>query len=364
MDLQQSSAPLLRQLESAERQSRARATAWAELEKKLRTDMEELMLANENIIKEKKVLEAEISRSRVTIQVLESDRDGYITKIKDLTSQLDETLKKYDEVLSESESLRLEVQNLDNRLKNTEARVRVDLMETMKEREERYNDVTKSLELQLQQERDSRISLENKIQEIVSVDHATEEEAVGHTQVTRSPERSLGNVTEQAHILSDALQSNEFSDNEVIFHQDKTHSTVTSSPESFALIEQLTQTLKATKVERDALRKQLDESEERRSILEKEVIQTREASQTLQTMEVKVSQLTREVKEKDIEIKALQDDINDVRKMYKDQLRSLLSDKDLVAVSSGLPSSLQEETKRVDESKPFVPSSFPGMRTF
>jgi chromosome segregation ATPase len=317
-----------------------------------------MMLANENTLKEKHVLEAEISRSRVTIQVLESDRDSYLSKIKDMTAHLDDVLKKYDDVVSESETLKLEVQNLDNRLKNTEARVRVELLESMKEREERYNDLKASLEFQLQQERDYRISLERKIQEMVKV-HDGIEEAVDRSEATSS-ERSLGNVTQQVHILSDALQSNEYSDDELLFQQDAIHQTMTSSPESFALVEQLTQTLKATKVERDALRKQLDESEDRRSSLEKEVVQAIAASEALREMECTVLQLTREVKEKDVEIKALQEDIDDVRKMYKDQLKSLLVDGDRASVSSNL----QEGTKRGDESKPFVPSSFPGMRTF
>ena len=44
IDLQQSTAPLLRQLESVERQNRVKAATWAEVETKLHSDLEEYVV--------------------------------------------------------------------------------------------------------------------------------------------------------------------------------------------------------------------------------------------------------------------------------------------------------------------------------
>ena len=49
MDMQSTTAPLLRQLESMERQSRLRAANAAELESRLRSELEENTIENENL---------------------------------------------------------------------------------------------------------------------------------------------------------------------------------------------------------------------------------------------------------------------------------------------------------------------------
>lgn len=356
MDLQQSSAPLLRQLESAERQSRARATAWAELENKLRADLEQFMLENENSVKEKKLMEAEISKLRVSIQGLEAERDSNVSKVKELSSQLDDALKKHDEAITESDNLKQECEELESRLKKSESRIQAEILENAREHEERYKDLTASLELQLQQEREYRASLEKKIQDMVRNDDFIEKQEV---VVAKSPQRNLSNVIKQADILNDALQFMEDSDDEGADHQGKTQTDVSGVSESFAFIEQLSQALKITKLERDALRKQLVESEERRSIIEKELVKAKDASEALREIELKMSHLNREVEEKDMEIKALQEDINDVKQMYRDQIRRLL-DGDNVPASTRT----QEVTTKVVETSKIVPTSFPGMRSF
>jgi len=49
MDMQQGSAPLMKQIESAERQKKARAAAWAELESRLRSENEELNMIRDQL---------------------------------------------------------------------------------------------------------------------------------------------------------------------------------------------------------------------------------------------------------------------------------------------------------------------------
>ena len=110
-----------------------------------------------------------------------------------------------------------------------------------------------------------------------------------------------------------------------------------------------------------ALRKQLDESEERRGVLENESVANQEATKTLPLLESKVSQLTREAMQKDMEIQALQEDINEVRDMYRSQLSALL-DGPLSGVQNGAQSSNSQKNR---DTKPIVPpTSFGGMRTF
>ena len=53
VDVQSSTAPLLRQLESTNKQNRARAAAWAELETQLRSELEENVINNEKLSKER-----------------------------------------------------------------------------------------------------------------------------------------------------------------------------------------------------------------------------------------------------------------------------------------------------------------------
>ena len=62
MDIQSSTAPLLRQLESMERQNRTRAANWAELEGRLRNELEESVIRNESLSKDRSDFKARISR--------------------------------------------------------------------------------------------------------------------------------------------------------------------------------------------------------------------------------------------------------------------------------------------------------------
>jgi hypothetical protein len=92
-------------------------------------------------------------------------------------------------------------------------------------------------------------------------------------------------------------------------------------------MEQLTQGLNGAKAEIDALRKQLVTSEESRASLVEELGEARQAAEKLPLFEQRVSELTMDIKLKDMEIQGLQDDIADVRFLYRTQLDALIEEK-------------------------------------
>jgi hypothetical protein len=142
--------------------------------------------------------------------------------------------------------------------------------------------------------------------------------------------RRLGEKVDQVDILQDTLlglddenSDDESSDEEALV--DDTYQVKEKG--SYAFMEQLSQALKVAKLEREALRKQLQESEERRSELENDSVRNGEAAATLPKLETELEETKRELKEKCLEIQGLREDISDVRQMYRAQLDALLEEK-------------------------------------
>ena len=153
--------------------------------------------------------------------------------------------------------------------------------------------------------------------------------------VAYGPERSADN---QASILQNTLvgiDSDVEDDDEA---EEDELDRVQGQGGSFAAMEQLSLGLKGAKAELEALRNQLASSEETRESLVEELGSARQAVEKLPLFEKKVSDLTMEIKLKDMEIKGLQDDIADVRFLYRTQLDSLLEEKASSTHSSSLHS--------------------------
>jgi predicted nucleic acid-binding Zn-ribbon protein len=376
IDLQQSSAPLLRQLESTERQGRARAGAWADLETKLRSEIEEQVIDKEKLQKNKNELEVDMKRANRALQEKESKLVITQSSIDDLRTSLGEVSARYENTISELESLKIEHSNIQKYLKDIESNVRAEFFNTLREDEERFNDQVESLEVELRQERERRTSLEEKIQEMMEAEQKYDGSEMSSVQKSaKSPKRNLGSKVNQADILQDTLFGIDPDDDDD--DDDDVNSTdldpevkdekMNNGTGSFAFIEQLSQSLKATKSERDTLRKQLDESEERRGVLENEAIASIEATQALPLLRAQASQLARDANEKDMEIQALQEDINEVRDIYKTQLNTLLGGDASHGTStqdSIPPSQLVTSEVKTSVKKSVIPSSFNGMRTF
>lgn len=164
MDVQSSTAPLLRQLESMERQNRTRAAAWATLENKLRQEMEDAVVSSEQLRKERnehkakaQLFERQFKETELELQTLQSSHEEKTKTLEQLQNNLSamETLhatqkKEWDETL---------------RLANEAVvRVRNEMKQTVVEAEERHVSQLDSLEKELRQEREKRKQLEEQVQ--------------------------------------------------------------------------------------------------------------------------------------------------------------------------------------------------------
>ena len=365
----------MRQLESTERQNRARAAAWAELESKLRNDLEENIIENEKLIKEKNEMEVEMKKNNRALQGKDSELSVAQSRAEDLDNRLAEVSTQLEKTAAEYDKMKADFKDLEQLMKDNESSQNLDMMNTIQAIEERCNDQVDSLEVELRQERDQRLSLEEKMKDMM--ERTSEHLDITKSQngdVAKKPVRNLTDKVNQASILQDTLlgigaNDGDVSDNEDSNDVGSNQDPSSSTSESFAFIEQLSQALKAAKSERDTLRKQLDDSEERRGILENESVSNQEAIKALPLLEAKVAQLTRETAQKDMEIQALQEDINEVRDMYRSQLTALLGGEDGPSISqNGIHTQSQPQSQpglSPTNAKPSVPpSSFNGMRTF
>lgn len=329
--MQQSSAPLMRQLESTERQIRARAAAWTELETKLRAELEDTIIQNETLKKEH--YEAEMSSKRLqrSIKEWENKYEESQEKSKENSKLLVECDARHQSVLKELESIKKEQLTFAENSKNEEVKAKHETVKKLRDTEDHYRDQLEAIETELRQEREERSSLETRLQALVtSASLEPLSTNSGGTTSKKKMNRRLGEKVDQVDILQDTLlglddenSDDESSDEEALV--DDTYQVKEKG--SYAFMEQLSQALKVAKLEREALRKQLQESEERRSELENDSVRNGEAAATLPKLETELEETKRELKEKCLEIQGLREDISDVRQMYRAQLDALLEEK-------------------------------------
>lgn len=345
MDVQNSTAPLLRQLESMERQSRSRAAVWAELETKLRTDLEDSVIELEKATKERN----EFKMNHNRLQRMAKERDEELFKAKSLAEDSTAKVEKLESALLELETdcrKREEEYSEVERLANEGvSKVRSDMMKTVVESEERYRAQMESLENDLKLERNKRSMLEEQVQKLL--------ENVGLTAVPLpstaptvprdKPPKKLRASEGQADILASTLaglgdeSGDEYETDEDLDAVDGMNGGAegnASGMRSFAAMEELSQRLKASTVELEALRSSLANSEKTRTSLVEELADTRQAKEKLPFFEAKVRELTEANREMELEIRGLQDDINDTRQLYRMQLNGLLEEK---ASHRGIP---------------------------
>jgi len=360
IDLQQSSAPLMRQLESTEKQSRARAAAWAELETRIRSDLDDNVTRNEKLRKEKMDLETNLIKIQRNLQETQSQLNTNCEELDAVNQSLKEESRKFKAVSKELEALELNFARMEQIMENNNSKVRLELTNNFQETEERHIDHIESLGVELRQEKEKRSVLEKKIKEMM----LSPETLAAVTNVKPEKKRNLSKAANQVDILNDTLLG--LDDNDDSSDEYEEREIASSATGSFAFIEQLSQALKASKLERETLRNQLDDSEERRSVLENETIINREAAKKLQETEKQTSDLSNQVMEKDREIQNLQEDILEVRQMYRTQLDALLGEV-VEAKPAGDIDGVPKASSQTSETKsksPVVPTSFVGMRTF
>ena len=324
MDVQQSTAPLLRQLESTERQNRNRSAAWLELETKLRSELEDNIAQVDKLTKERNDLLSSDKRNRRLLKEKEEEIASSQETIDALTATIESQESKVDELDEELKKMKDETTRLERRASEGAAKVRSEMMQTVVDSEQRYHSEIESLEEQLEVEQRRRTDIEKQLDDLADSVAAAQfaQQENGSQAISPSKAKELVEATDQASILQDTLGGID-SDEE----DGQENKLGAERHGSFAAMEQLSLGLKGAKIELEALRRQLASSEETRESLVEELGEARQAVEKLPLFEQKVSELTMEIHLKDMEIKGLQDDIADVRYLYRTQLDALLEEK-------------------------------------
>ena len=346
MDIQSSTAPLLRQLESAERQSRARAAAAAEIETKLRAELEEYVVSNEKISKERTELKTKFSRLERSAKESEEQLKAAKSSLEEKTAKVNYLEDKLRDLEAERAKKKEEYAEVERLANEGVARVRSEMTQTVVESEERYRSQIESLQGELRKEQDKRRQLERQVQQLM--DNAgtmivpPSQQGGGPSVMTmQAKPKKLRNSTGQAEILTGALSglgahydSDEDDDDDDNVGEEADGADGAAQPQrtsepnrSFAALEEINSRLKAAKVELNALRKSLADSEKAREQLAAELGESRDAKERLPQLERQVAELTEENRRMELEIQSMQDEFEELKEFYKTQLSLLLDEK-------------------------------------
>ena len=328
MDVQQSTAPLLRQLESLERQSRVRAAAWAELETKLRSDLENSVIDNEHLVKERNELKS--SNNRLQRLMKERDEELHVckSKIDDNSAKMKQLEAKLASAEADRQTMKEKYEEIEKVANEGVSKVRSDMMQTVVESEERYRTQIETVEKELRAQRDIRSQLERQVKQLLESTGMIQLPAQGeHSNALEEKQMKLRSTQGQAEILASTLTGLESDNEDGAASEDEEENPSRAGLSSFAAMEELSQRLRGTSAELSALRQQLAELERTRESLMEELIETRQAREKLPLFEAKVKELTEENHEKELEIMGLRDDIAEVGLLYRSQLNALLEEK-------------------------------------
>ena len=343
MDIQSSTAPLLRQLESMERQNRMRASNSAELETRLRSDLEKATIENERLGKEYADSKAMLSKLERTI----NDRDQRLSEaqstVEEQAKNIDSLQKQEEKLLEEAQTRQTEYERVERLANEGVARVRSEMSQTVTDSEERYRGQIDKLQKELTVETEKRTQLEAQVGQLLESGGSL----FAATQSSMAPVAAMGMRREskpkrlhkaegQADILAGALglSDDSDSDSDSDDNSDIADTFQGGSLNSFAAIEQLSSRLKTSEVELSSMRKSLKESNEIRQSLVKELGEARNAKEKLPLFEAKVQELMQENREMELEIVGLKEDIVDVKDLYRSQLNELLEEKTATVASA------------------------------
>jgi chromosome segregation ATPase len=329
MDIQSSTAPLLRQLESAERQSRARAATAAEIETKLRSELEDTIVSKEKLTKERNEFKSKFS----LLERSAKDSEGELKLTKQALGEriavikiLEGKIEKLEEDISKKQEQWNEVERLAN---EGVSRVRSEMTQTVVDSEERHRSQLDFMKKELNQEREKRRQLEQQVSgllENVSMLVPTSQEPA--LQIHTKPKK-LKQSEGQAEILAGALgglgrshDADEDSDDDegMLAHVGPQN----GAGNSFAALAEMQSRMKATKQELEDLRKSLLESEKAKERLVIELRDGRNASEKLPLFEARCQELTEENRRLEMEVNVLTEEMDEMRLVYRSQLEAYL----------------------------------------
>lgn len=343
MDIQSSTAPLLRQLESMERQNRVRAANWTELENRLRSELEEAVIQNETLSKDRSEFKAKLTRLERSVKERDDDLASSRSIIEEQTTKVTRLETQMAKLESEAEKRQEEYEKVERLASEGVARVRSEMTQTVVDSEERYRGQIDKLEKDLAVEREKRSQLEQQVEQMLeNSGMILAPQAAASIRIETKPKK-LRQAEGQAEILAGALglddsdnddadDDDDDDDFDIRLDRDKVAaggepSRMGGSINSYAALEQLSSRLKTAQVELESLRKSLRESQATRNSLVEELGETRQAKEKLPLFEAKVKELTDENRELEMEIRGLRDDIAEVRELYRTQLNVLLEEK-------------------------------------
>lgn len=333
MDMQQSSAPLMRQIESVERQNRARAAAWAELETRLRNENEELNMTKDQLIKEKNELSSTVKRLERYVKDKEDSLSTTQLEREQLKNFNAELELKLDVAQKQLASIHKDHTEAMKSLKDHEGKIRSDMTRLLRESELKYQN-------ELNMERQTRSELEGKIVELLSLSTTNPTMNVDRPvhNLSHEPQRpcrkKLAAKDDQVSILQSAivgLSIDEYEHIDWIDESDNMNtenfSSAFAASASYAHTEQLLQGLKVAKLELETLRSQFNDAERTKEKLLVELARCKDAGERLPSLEKNFKAMEVELNEKNLEIRGLREDIAEVRLLYRAQLDALLEDK-------------------------------------
>ena len=337
MDIQSSTAPLLRQLESMERQNRLRAANWTELENRLRSELEETVIQNETLSKERSEFKTKYTRMERSMNEQELELKQAKRIIEDQTAKVSKLEAQLEAMEAKAEKREEEYTKVERLANEGVMRVRSEMTQTVVDSEERYRGQIEKLESELRVEREKRSQLEQQVEQLLENAGMIVAPQAQESVRREAKPKKLRQAEGQAEILAGALGFDSDTDDEDDdgslghpHHMERGETGGTGGGgvlNSFAALDQLTSSLKASKIELEALRRNLRESEHVRESLVKELGESRTAKEKLPLFEAKVKELAQDNREKELEIQGLRDDIADVREMYRTQLNVLLEEK-------------------------------------
>jgi septal ring factor EnvC (AmiA/AmiB activator) len=336
MDVQSSTAPLLRQLESMERQNRARTANWAELENRLRSELEETVIQNETLSKERS--EFKTKYTRLERSMIEQEQELKQSKriIEDQTAKVTKLEAQLEVMEAQAEKREGEYTKVERLANEGVMRVRSEMTQTVVESEDRYRGQIEKLESELRVEHEKKSQLEQQVEQLLESSGMIVVPQAQESVRRETKPKKLRQAQGQAEILAGALGVDSDTDDDDDDDESLGHSMDRGENggnrgglgmNSFAALEQLTSRLRAAKIELEALRRNLRESEHVRESLVEELGESRTAKEKLPLFEVKVKELTQDNREMELEIQGLREDIADVRDMYRTQLNVLLEEK-------------------------------------
>ena len=340
MDVQSSTAPLLRQLESMERQNRARASAWAELENKLRSELEETVIQNEKISKERSELKTNFTRLDRAANERETDLKECRSTIDSLTAKVAKLESEIEERENNTKKLQEDYEKVERLANEGVARVRSEMTQTVVDSEERYRGQIEKLKGELSIEQEKRSQLEDQVADLLDNAGMIVSPQAPQSMVRETKPKKLRNTERQSEILAGALgfgaSDDELDDDNDSHDGGEEGNGPQGGMNSFAALEQLSSRLKIAKAELETLRANLRDSERVRNDLVSELADSRQAKEKLPLFEAKVKELTDDNREKELEIQGLRYDIAEVRDLYRAQLNVLLEEKASSFVSGSM----------------------------